>query len=410
MSTDRTVLVIGATGRVGRHVVDGLLEQGACVRALVRHPLTADLPEDVTVVPGDLDRADSVGAAAEGADAAFLLWHGFSTTGADEVVAQLARHVSHVVYLSAARLQDSEEGVMEGPWAEVERLVAASGVGWTFVRGGGFAANTLDWAEQIRAGDTVRVVYPLAGRSLVHERDIADVAVWALRDPDSAGRAYAVTGPEVLTQREQVRAIGAAIGRELRVEELRPEAARRQYEAAMGAEYAEAALTHWAGLVDAPERATGDVESVTGRPARSFAQWARDHAHDFTRRSTAEVAEAYAAGFRTGRIDQSTRLLAPDLVRVAPLEESDGREREVRGIAAVMENAERQTADVEIHAVEVGDPLVGEGQFAIGFSFDETDRASGRRQTTTKLSLCTVAASRIVREEVFYFTRHTAGD
>jgi cytosine/adenosine deaminase-related metal-dependent hydrolase len=104
----------------------------------------------------------------------------------------------------------------------------------------------------------------------------------ALRaDRALAGRAFAVTGPEVLTQLEQVHAIGAAIGRELRVEEQPADVARRKYEAVMGAEYANGVLAYWASLVDAPERATGDVESVTGRPARTVAQWARDHADDF---------------------------------------------------------------------------------------------------------------------------------
>jgi uncharacterized protein YbjT (DUF2867 family) len=401
MNRDRTVLVIGATGNVGRHVVSGLLEHGARVRALVRHPLTAALPSDVNVLKGDLERPETVAAAAEGADAAFLLWPSFSAAGAAEVVTQLARHVAHVVHLSSARLQHDDEGATEGVWSDVERLIEASGVGWTFVRAGGFAANTLEWADQIRAGDTVRIPYPNAARSLVHERDIAEVAVHALVDPGLAGRAFAVTGPETLTQLEQVRAIGAAIGRELRVEEQPADIARRQYEAVFGAEYAAGAIAYWESLVGAPERATGDVEDVTGRPARTFSQWARDHAEDFARRSTAEVADAYAAGFRTGQIDRATRLLARDFVRVAPLE-TGARGVEIRGIAAVMENAERQSAAVEIDAVDVGDPLVNHDQFAIRFSFDETDRASGTRRVTTKLSLYTVEASRIVREEVFY--------
>jgi uncharacterized protein YbjT (DUF2867 family) len=325
MSRDRTVGVIGATGKVGRHVVARLLEEDARVRALVRHPLTAGLPREVSVIQGDLERPETVAKAAEGADVAFLLWPSFSAAGASEVVTELARHVSHVVYLSAARLQHGE-GAFEGVWSDVERLIEASGVGWTFVRAGGFAANTLEWADQIRAADAVRIPYPNAARSLVHERDVADVAVRALVDPGLAGRAFAVTGPEVLTQREQVRAIGAAIGRELRVEEQPADVARREYEAVMGAEFADGAIAHWATLVDAPERATDDVERVTGRPARTFAEWARDHADDFARRSTAELADAHAIGFRTGQIDQATGLLAPDSVRVAA-RETDRREQ-----------------------------------------------------------------------------------
>jgi uncharacterized protein YbjT (DUF2867 family) len=306
MSRDRTVLVIGATGNVGRHVVAGLLEHGTRVRALVRRPLTAGLPADVSVTKGDLEHPETVGTAAEGTDAAFLLWPKFSAAGASEVITELAGQVSQVVYLSAARLQHDDEGVTEGVWSEVEALIEASGVDWTFMRAGGFAANTLDWADQIRAGNTVRIPYPEAARSLVHERDIADVAVRALVEPGLVGRAFAVTGPEVLTQLEQIHAIGAAIGRELRVEEQPADIARRKYETVMGAEYARRAIAYWASLVDAPERTTDVVERVTGRPARTFAQWARDHADDFAPRSTAEAADAYAAGF----LDETDRASA----------------------------------------------------------------------------------------------------
>ena len=284
MTREGTFLVTGSTGKVGRNVVTGLLEEGARVSALVRDPHAARLPAGVSINQGDLERADTVATAAEGADAAFLLWPGFSTTGAADVVTALARHVSRVVYLSAARLQHDTDGAMDGVWSDIEALIEDSGVGWTLVRAGGFAANTLEWAEQIRAGDTVRIPYPNAARSLVHERDIADVAVHALLEPELAGRTFAVTGPEVLTQLEQVRAIGAAIGRELQVEEQSADVTRREYESLMGAEFADRAIAYWASLVDVPERATGDVERVTGQPARTFAQWACDHAADFTSR------------------------------------------------------------------------------------------------------------------------------
>lgn len=70
----RTVLVTGATGRTGRHVVTGLLARGVGVRALVRQQSRADLPDEVRITRGFLENTDAVSEAARGADAAFLLW------------------------------------------------------------------------------------------------------------------------------------------------------------------------------------------------------------------------------------------------------------------------------------------------------------------------------------------------
>lgn len=281
MSPARRVLVTGATGRTGRHVVAGLLGEGFAVTALVRTRVTAGLPVAVHVVEGDLGDPESVAVAARGADAVFLLWPGFSSAGAGQVVAELAARTKHVVYLSAAMLQDDIVGPQQGVWSDIEELLAATGVAWTFVRAGGFAANTLGWADQVREGDVVRTAYPDAARSLVHERDIADAVVRALADPGHEGRIHVVTGPAVLTESEQVRAIGDAIGRPLRIEQLPADVARRDLEQAMGSEFANTALVHWATMVTSPERVSDDVVRVTGHPARSFAEWARDHRDDF---------------------------------------------------------------------------------------------------------------------------------
>lgn len=405
MSADRdrtpdTVLVVGATGRTGRHVVARLVEAGVDVRALVRHPLTAGLPEEVTVVPGTLQDLDAVRKAATDADAAFLLWMGDDPDEVDPVVSALTEHVGHVVYLSAADLH-GDDGVINGIYTAVEAAIERSGASWTFVRGGGFATNTLEWAEQVRSGDVVRAPFPEAGRSLVDERDLAEVALRSLLDPAYAGRAFALTGPATLTQREQVATIGKVLGRVLTLEDRDPEEVRAEY-AELSPVFADQAIAYWASLVEHPEPVADGVWEALGRPPRPFEEWVRLHALDFERLTTTEVAELYADGFRTGRIEQASRMLAPGVVRVAPLEDS-GAEREVRGLAAIAENAERQSEEVTLEAVEVGEPLVSGNQFAIRFVFDETVRTTGKPRQTIKLSLCTVAASRIVREEVFYY-------
>ncbi|MFC5277060.1 SDR family oxidoreductase [Brachybacterium sacelli] len=166
------------------------------VRALVRHPLTAGLPAEVTMIEGTLQDPGAVRQAATGADSAFLLWIGDDPAEIPPVIDALTSSVRHVVYLSAADLRSglgAGSAVQPGIHAEVERVLEASPSTWTFLRGGGFAANTLEWAGQIRAGDTVSVVHPGAGRSLVDERDLGEAAVRALRDPSLVGRALSLT-------------------------------------------------------------------------------------------------------------------------------------------------------------------------------------------------------------------------
>lgn len=393
-----TVLVTGATGATGRHVVAGLRERGASVRALVRTPELAGFPPDVETVAGDLLAPESLATAAKGVDAVFLLWPGFSPEGAREAVAALTEHAGRVVYLSAMNVRDDQRD--NGVWGTVEQLVERSGVRWTFLRAGGFARNTLEWADQIRAGDVVRVPHPDAGRSLIHERDIAAVAVRALLDDGHDGAKYVLTGPETLTQREQVRLIGEAVGRTLRVEEQTPDEVRAQLQWGDTA-YVDAALAYWAALVDNPEPVTTTVAEVTGAPAHTFRAWAADHADDFRVLSTAEVADRYATAFRTGRVGAALALLAPDVVRVAPLEH----DAPLTGVADIMANSAQLGDGVEIQSVEVGAPLLAGDRFAVRFGFTEKQLAAGELTTTTKLCLYTVAAGRITREEVFYLER-----
>ena len=84
---------------------------------------------------------------------------------------------------------------------------------WTILRPAGFAENTFMRAEQIRADGVVRWPYSAAARSRIHVDDIAAVAVRTLTEYGHTGATYVLTGPETLTQAEQVHAIDDAIGR-----------------------------------------------------------------------------------------------------------------------------------------------------------------------------------------------------
>lgn len=278
-TVERPVLVTGATGNTGRHVVAGLIAEGVPVRALVRRE-DHGLPDGVEAVVGDVTDPGAVEAAAKGTRAAYLVWPLFTADGVRPVAEALARHADRVVYLSAANAAAEDPGE-RGSWGAVEDAVRESGARWTFLRVTGLAANALQWTDRVRTG-TVRAPYGRARRSLVHERDVAAVAVRALLDDGHAGRAYLTTGPESVSQIDQVRMLGEAIGVDARWEEQPRDEAAAELTAFFGAPgYAEEALAHWASLAEHPEEVSRDVERVLGRPALTFAEWARDRADDF---------------------------------------------------------------------------------------------------------------------------------
>jgi uncharacterized protein YbjT (DUF2867 family) len=280
-----TVVVTGATGHVGGQVVAQLAGTGARVRALARDPSSVSGAEAVT---GDLMRPGSLGPVFSGADAAFLVFP--SVTGdasAAGLIEVLTAAVPHVVYLSAFGVTDEPDpharpdGTILGSHAYIEGHLTASAQAATLLRASGFAANTLGWADQIRGGDVLRWFHADARRALVHEADLAAVAVRALLDGPRGSARHHLSGPEQLTQREQLEAIGAALGRPLRFAEMAPEDAVRELGRVFPAEMAEGIVAAHGGFVDTPEPMTHEVEELTGRPARTFAQWARDHAADF---------------------------------------------------------------------------------------------------------------------------------
>ncbi|MBH5338236.1 NAD(P)H-binding protein [Streptomyces pactum] len=276
-----TIVVTGATGNVGRHIIPALAEQGHTVRALVRDPDRAALPRGVTAVRGDLADPGTLEPALRGADGVYLMWPGLPVR--PRVVELIAEHTERVVYLSTD-VPDLADGEPPAVFhQEIERQIRNSGLAWTFVRAIDFATNTLAWADRIRQG-VVRLPYGRAARSLIHERDIAEVAVRALTTDGHDGAAYLITGPESIPQAELVRIIGEETGITARWEELPVETAREQLAAAWGsAEFADARLRAWASFVDTPERVTDTVERLLGRPARTFRSWAREHADDFRR-------------------------------------------------------------------------------------------------------------------------------
>ncbi|HEX9202264.1 MAG TPA: NAD(P)H-binding protein [Acidobacteriaceae bacterium] len=279
------VLVIGGSGTVGRQVVSRLVATGAQVRALARNPGAARLPQQVEVVRGDLTLPETLDACLEGMQTVFLVWTAPAAAVAP-ALERIAKHARRIVFLSApiktAHPLFQQPNSLRAMFEQIERLIETSGLEWTFLRPGMFAANALSWwAPQIRVGDVVRWPYLATPTAPIDERDIAAVAVRALCEDGHAGAEYVLTGPQSLSQFEQVSAIGRVIGRSLRIEEISPDEARRELLRLGPLVAVNMLLRAWAAAIGRPAHMTSTVAEITGAPPHTFLDWATDNAAEF---------------------------------------------------------------------------------------------------------------------------------
>ncbi|MFE2051000.1 NAD(P)H-binding protein [Streptomyces sp. NPDC059459] len=270
------VLVTGATGTVGRQVVAELLARGHAVRALTRDPALAALPEGAEVVRGDLTEPDSLVPALTGVTGLHLITFDgalFAPLATGPRILDLAREAG------VRRITVLHGG---GP-TPLEDAVRADGeTAWTVLMPVEFMANALEWADGIADRDEVREPFVSRLSAMVHEGDIGAVAAVALTEDGHGGQEYLITGPEALTVGDKVAAIAAARGKEIALVELTAEQAVAQWRAAgQPEEVVDFLLDVYGNTPEAGRTVVDTVEKVTGRPARTFARWAADHADAF---------------------------------------------------------------------------------------------------------------------------------
>jgi uncharacterized protein YbjT (DUF2867 family) len=287
MSSMNRTLVIGATGNIGREVVLRLAANDHPVRALSRKPDEVCMPPHVEVVQGDLTSPESLDGCLAGIDAVFLVWTAPLAAFAP-ALDRIAKHVRRIVFLSAPLktphpfFQQPNPSRMQTE--QIERMIETSGLDWTFLRPGMLASNSRHWwARQILAGDVIRWPYLSVPTAPIDERDIAAVAVRVLYDERHFGAEYVLTGPQSLSQFEQISTVGRAIGRTLSIQEIPPDEAQSELSATMPAFIVKMLLDAWSAGVGLPAFVTSTVAEITGTPARTFFDWANDHAADFRR-------------------------------------------------------------------------------------------------------------------------------
>jgi uncharacterized protein YbjT (DUF2867 family) len=281
------ILVTGAAGNIGRHIVSNALEAGTRVRALVRRPAEAQLPADVEIVPGDMTDLDAVRRALVGIEALYL----FPVLDVVPAIAGLAREagVRTVVFLSGAwtagtSLRDRESWTY-AQYVVAEAAIEASGVPeWTMLRPSPFMTNMLWWARTVKAERVVRAPFAAATCPAIHEADIADVATAALLETGHAGARHMLTGPEQVSQLDQVKALSSALGEDIAFDELTADQWRDSVGKHLRPGIVADLLRDWSETAADPSTVLpvyDTVERVTGKPARTISQWAAEHVEAF---------------------------------------------------------------------------------------------------------------------------------
>jgi uncharacterized protein YbjT (DUF2867 family) len=279
-------LVFGATGNIGSRVAQRLINSGARPSVFVRSAKRAKalFGDQVDIHIGDLENpGPSLAKALVGVDGILLVTDGSDLEKRDRAVSFAASHagVGHVVKLSTL---DVRTGIGTGPWhARGEDAIRESGVAFTFIQAAGFMSNALSWSESIRREGVLRSSTGEGKIAFIHPDDIAAVATASLTTRDYDGQALAITGPEALSYGEMAVAIGRAIGKPVRFEEITDEQAyARTVEWAGKGAYADALVDIWRAVRESRlDTVTDGVKQIAGREPIPFDQWAVENASSF---------------------------------------------------------------------------------------------------------------------------------
>ena len=281
------ILVTGGTGLIGSEVLRLLSQSGVAACALTRNPQKAKTMPGITWVAGDLAKPDTLPAAFRGAKTLFLnsaISEDLVALQSNGLAAARAAGVKHIVKLSAFGASDHSKAPICLMHYQVEKEIRESGLAWTIIRPHHFMQNLLLQAQYIINDG---LVYSASGDGkipYIDARDIAAVATVTLTQPGHTSKWYVVTGSEALSYRQATEIIGRTIGRQLRFVDETPEESRARRKR----EGYPPAILESALAISAYQRAGGKtvtittvVKDLTGKPPRTFQEFAREHAAAF---------------------------------------------------------------------------------------------------------------------------------
>ena len=282
------ILIVGATGTTGKYVVTGLKSKGEQVRAMIHTPERASAAREpgVEYVTGDLENPESVVAALQGAEKAFLLspedprmaeLHGKFATAAKDV------GLRHLVRLSILPANPDAPLPLAKWHGEADRLVMESGVPYTILRPASFMQNFLRSAGTIASEG---VIYGAMGDGKVGHidaKDIADVAVMVLTSEGHEGQIYPLTGPESLSMAEVAARLSTTLGKTVKYVNLSPEEAKSGMMAMGMPDWRADAWVGLGGMIamGKADMVTPAVKDILGREPHNIDRFATEYSQAF---------------------------------------------------------------------------------------------------------------------------------
>ena len=277
------IMVTGATGTIGKGVVQELRGIGARFRVVARDPEKArKLLGDDHIVKADLGDRASLDAAFAGGTKLFLLGPGSPTQVADQhnaIEAAKAAGITHVVR-SSAFVSDTRSKLSLGRWhGQTDEELRRSGLTWTILQPEAFMQNLLGNVGTIKQQGTIYGSSKDGKIAMIDTRDIARVAAHALVDPGHEGKTYVLTGPEAIDYAQVAKTFSRVLGRPVKYVDLPPEQARRGMLGTGLPEWLVDILLGLSSIYAAGRGAqvTDAVEQVGGAKPRTIAQFVRDH-------------------------------------------------------------------------------------------------------------------------------------
>lgn len=281
MNRHMKILVTGATGNTGSLLVPKLVNTNANVRVFVRDSEKAESFRKIgaEVVTGDLDVEESIVPAVKGIDKIYLLtWNGPTQLQQVKNVLNAVKKTGGNPHIIRHSMWGPESRIIK-QGLEAEELIKSSGLRWTILKPTFYMQNLMMAAGTISSDGVIYWDMGQGKLGMIDVRDIAEAAYSAITTEGHEGKSYILTGPQAISFNEIAAIFSKKLGKEVKYMNV-PGEASRQAMVGMG-------IPEWIadGYVELSEgfsnnfaaSATDNIEKLTGRPARSFEQFADDY-------------------------------------------------------------------------------------------------------------------------------------